>query len=155
MKTLSAIALASLFLIPAVHAADAKQAPAATEKKAAMMPVDPLEKGKGMMMKDCPMEKPGMQADLGLSPEQKQKVDAIHQEAMKKHQALREETHQKVLKVLTPEQAKKLEAHRAKMMEQRADKMEKKAEHMGMKADKMHGQAEEMKKQAKEPAKMY
>lgn len=154
MKTLSAIALASLFLIPAVHAADAKQAPAAAEKKAAMMPVDPLEKGRGMM-KDCPMEKPGMQADLGLSPEQKQKVDAIHQEAMKKHQALREETHQKVLKVLTPEQAKKLEAHRAKMMEEHADKMEKKAEHMEMRADKMKKRADHMKEQAKEPAKMY
>lgn len=142
MKTLSAIALASLFLIPAVHAADAKQAPAPTDKKSATMPADP-EKGQGMM-KNCPMEKPDMQADLGLSPEQKQKVDAIHQEAMKKHQALREETHQKVLKVLTPEQAKKLEAHRAKMME-------KNAEHMKHKADKMHKHSEEMKKQTQAP----
>lgn len=138
MKTLSAIALASLLLIPAVHAADAKRPP------------DPLEKGQGMM-KNCPMEKPGMQADLGLSAEQKQKMDAIHQDAMKKHQALREETHQKVLKILTPEQAKKLEAHRAKMMEQHADKMEKKAEHMGKKADKMYRHSEEMKKQMQAP----
>lgn len=142
MKTLSAIALASLFLIPAVHAADAKRPP------------DPLEKGRSMM-KDCPMEKPGMQADLGLSPEQKQKVDVIHQEAMKKHDALREETHKKVVSVLTPEQAKKLEAHRAKMMEQKSDRMEKHAEHMEMRADKMKKRAEHMKEQAKEPAKMY
>ncbi|HCT40959.1 MAG TPA: hypothetical protein DF427_07275 [Moraxellaceae bacterium] len=154
MKTLSAIALASLFLIPAVHAADAKQPPATAEKKSAMMPVDPIGKGQGMM-KDCLMETSGMQADLGLSPEQKQKMDAIHQEAMKRHQALREETHQKVLKVLTPEQAKKLEAHRKQMMEQRSDRMEKRAENMEMRADHMKKRADHMKEQAKEPAKMY
>ncbi len=144
MKTRFAIALTGLFLIPAVHA-DHHMG----------MPSDPMGKDRGMMM-DCPMlDKPGMMTELGLSDTQKQKVQAIHEEAMKKHDALREETHKKVVSVLTPEQAKKLEARRKQMMEQKSDRMEKRAEHMEMRADKMKKRADQMKEQAKEPAKTY
>lgn len=139
MKALSTIALASLFLIPAAYADHhgGKMGKGA----------DMMGKGPGMMM-DCPLDKPAMQADLGLSAEQKKKIDSIHEEAMKKHKALRDETHSKVLKVLTPEQAKKLEAHRAEKMENHAEKMEKRAEHMEKRADRMKERADKMQKQA-------
>lgn len=132
MKALSTIALASLFLIPAAYA---------DHHGGKMGP------GPGAMM-DCPLTKPAMKADLGLSDEQKKKIDAIHEEAMKKHKALRDETHKKVLKVLTPEQAKKLEAHRAEKMEDHAERMEKRADHMEKRADRMKERADRMQKQA-------
>lgn len=139
MKTRYAIALASLLVIPAVHAADSKTPPPAPEKKSAMMP------GMGRDMMDCGMGKPGMMGDLNLSADQQKQIDAIHEEAMKKHDALREETHQKVLKVLTPEQAKKFEAHRDQMMEHQSDRMEKRAGQMEKRADRMQKRADRMK----------
>ena len=93
-----------------------------------------------------------MHADLGLSAEQKQKVQAIHEEAQKKHQALRQETHAKVLSVLTPEQGKNLEALHSKKMERRADKMEKKAELMEKRSEKMKDRAEKMRTPATAPS---
>lgn len=143
MKTRYAIALASLLVIPAVHAADSKTPPPAPEKKPAMMPTDGYGKGRDMM--DCGMGKPGMMGDLNLSADQQKQIDAIHEETMKKHDALREETHQKVLKVLTPEQAKKFEAHRDQMMEHQSDRMEKRAGQMEKRADRMQKRADHMK----------
>jgi hypothetical protein len=64
---------------------------------------------------------------------------------MKKHKALRDETQQKVLKVLTPEQAKKLQEHRADKMEKHAEHMEKRADKMQERADRMHKHADAMK----------
>lgn len=128
MKVRYAFALASLLLTPLL-------APLAQAENPAMPPA-PMGKAHGMMQDE---DKPGMQMDLNLTDEQKKKVQAIHEEARKKHDALREETHQKVLSVLTPEQAKKLEAYRAEMMARRAEKMQKRAD--------------KMKEQAKEPAK--
>jgi len=135
MKIRYALALASLLLMPAVHAADSS-AMDPLGKTNTMMPPPPAGNAHGMMQADSPMDKPGMQMDLNLTEEQKKKVQAIHEDARKKHDALREETHQKVLSVLTPEQAKKLEAYRAEMMGRRAEKMQKRA-------DKMKGQAKE------------
>lgn len=143
MKNRYAIALASLLLIPAVHAADSKTPPPAPEKKPAMMP--PAGYGMGRDMMDCGMGKPGMMADLNLTADQQKQIDAIHEDAMKKHDALREETHQKVLKVLTPEQAKKFEARRDQMMEHQSERMEKRAGQMERHADRMQKRADRMK----------
>ena len=130
MKILPALTIASLLLVPIAHADNHRDH---------KMPMVNNER-----MLDCTQDKPFMQADLGLSAEQKQKVQAIHEEAQKKHQALRQETHAKVLSVLTPEQGKKLEALHSKKMERRADKMEKKAEQMEKRSEKIKQRAEKM-----------
>ena len=130
MKILPALTIASLLLVPIAHADNHRDH---------KMPMVNNER-----MLDCTQDKPFMQADLGLSAEQKQKVQAIHEEAQKKHQALRQETHAKVLSVLTPEQGKKLEALHSKKMERRADKMEKKAEQMEKRSEKIKDRAEKM-----------
>lgn len=145
MNTRYALALASLLLAPLAQA----ESPAPA----------PMVKAPGMTQAE---EKSGMQVDLKLTEEQKQKIQAIHEEARKKHEALREETYQKELKVLTPEQAKKLEAHRAEKMAREAKKMERDAEHMERRAElmekraeRMQKRADQMKEQAKEPVKTY
>lgn len=130
MKILSALTIASLLLAPIVHADNHRDH---------KMPMANNER-----ILDCTKDRPFMHADLGLSAEQKQKVQAIHEEAQKKHQALRQETHAKVLSVLTPEQGKKLEALHSKKMERRADKMEKKAEQMEKRSEKIKDRAEKM-----------
>jgi Spy/CpxP family protein refolding chaperone len=132
MKALSTIALASFLLIPVAHAGH-------HEGK--------MHKNHSMMA-SCPLEKTALNGNLGLSADQKKKIDAIYDEATKKHQALRDETQQKVLKVLTPEQATKLKSYRADKIEKHADRMEKKAEYMDKKADRMKERADQMQKKA-------
>lgn len=133
MKVPYALVIASLLLAPLVHA-DSKPAPSAPPAMGSgMMHGGPAN---GPCMKDDgPMGTPCMADDLKLSADQKQKIDAIHEEA-----------HQKVLKVLTPEQAAKMEERRKTMMDRRNDRMEKRADHMKKRADRM-------KERAAEPAK--
>lgn len=126
MKLLPVLTIASLFLIPIAHADNHRDHQM------------PMVKGEHMM------DTPVMQSDLNLSTEQKQKVQAIHEDATKKHQEVREETHTKVLTVLTPEQGKKLEEHRAKKMEQRTEKMEKRTKQMDKRSKKLQQRAEKM-----------
>ncbi|MFZ5724392.1 MAG: hypothetical protein ACOY33_12125 [Pseudomonadota bacterium] len=78
----------------------------------------------GPMMMD-PVESPEAQQDLKLTDDQKKQVQAIHQDARAKHEAIRKETHEKVKAVLTPEQYNKLEEMRAKRMERREERMER------------------------------
>lgn len=127
MKTRYVLALASMLLVPVVHAADTGQP----------MPPPGMGGSGGPMMDGPMMDGPAMPDDLKLSADQKQKIQAIHADAHKKMQAVQEDTHQQVLKVLTPEQAKKWEEHRAKMMERHEDHMKMRGKHMGPKGDMM------------------
>ncbi|MDI1302072.1 MAG: hypothetical protein PSX71_09215 [bacterium] len=131
MKVPYALVIASLLLVPLAHA-DSKPAPSAPPAMGSGM-----MHGDGPCMKDNgPMGGPCMPDDLKLSADQKQKIEAIHEEA-----------HQKVLKVLTPEQAAKMEEHRKAMMDRKTDHMDKHADHMKKRADKM-------KERTPEPAKV-
>ena len=114
MKAPCALVIASLLLAPLAHA-DSKP-----------MPSDHPAMGCGMLQGDGPTNCPGMQGDLKLTADQQQKIQAIHEEA-----------HQKMLKVLTPEQAAKMEEHRKTMLEHRSERMKKRADRMEKHADMM------------------
>lgn len=72
---------------------------------------------------------------LNLTNDQQQKLRAIHQDARQKREALRNETHQRIKQVLTPEQQQKLDARRDEIMKARAEHMRNKADRMEKKAE--------------------
>lgn len=116
MKAFTALALAA-----ALAAAPAAFADNHAAKGDAPGPV----MGAGMMMEhmdEC--------AGLDLDDSQKQQVKAIMEEQRKKHEAIRDETHERVSAVLTPEQRKKFEEHRAEMKDMRDERRDKRAERM-------------------------
>lgn len=100
--------------------------------------------GKYHMMKhDCDEMEDCLTEGLDLTEAQRQKIRDILQTARQKRDALRDQTHQQVREVLTPEQAKKLDAHRDEMMRYRAERMHDKA-------DRMEERAKDMKKDSRE-----
>lgn len=95
----------------------------------------------GMMMKhDCEEMEECFSEGLNLTNDQQQKIRNIMQEARKKRDELRDETYNDIKDVLTPEQARKLEAHRAEMMKYRAERMRERADRMEKRANDMKGQ---------------
>ncbi len=122
MKIRYAIAMAGLLAVPAAWAAD--------------MPMQ----GGPMMMQDDPTEQPKVQQDLKLTDDQKKQLQAIHDDAKAKREALRKETQDKVSKVLTPEQNKKLDEIRAQRKEHREERMEHRKERMQQRQEHMDGQ---------------
>ena len=99
----------------------------------------------GMMMKhDCEEMEECFSEGMNLTNDQQQKIRDIMQEARKKREELRDDTYNDIKDVLTPEQARKLEAHGAEMMKYRA-------EHMREHADRMEKRANDMKSQQDQP----
>lgn len=72
--------------------------------------------------------------ELKLSDDQQQKVRGIMDEARKKREELRNDTYGRIKAVLTPEQSRRLEAHRADMMKYRAERMRERADQMDQRA---------------------
>lgn len=75
--------------------------------------------------------------DLKLSDDQQRKIRGIMQEARKKRDELRNDTFNRIKAVLTPEQTRRLEDHRADMMKYRAERMRERADHMDQRARDM------------------
>lgn len=125
MKIQYVLGLAALLALPVAQAADAPAKP--TMKQEQSMPCG--------MMDDCPGD--DEKNELQLTDEQKKQLQAIHQDARAKHEAIRTETQAKVKSVLTPEQYKKHEEMRAKRMERRGDRMDNRKEHMEQRKEKM------------------
>lgn len=75
--------------------------------------------------------------ELQLSDDQQQKIRGIMQEARKQRDALRNDTFNRIKAVLTPEQTRRLEDHRADMMKYRAERMRERADHMEHRAREM------------------
>lgn len=131
MKTRYALILASTLLVPLAHAADTSQP----------MPPPGMGPGAGMGPGGGPgMDGPAMPDDLKLTADQKQKIQAIHADARKKMQAIQDDTHQQVLKVLTPEQAKKWEERRTQHQEYRQEHMKNRGKRMGPSGGQMMNQ---------------
>lgn len=102
----------------------------------------------GMMMKhDCEEMEECFSEGLNLTNDQQQKIRDIMQESRKKRDELRDETYNDIKDVLTPEQARKLEAHRADMMKYRAERMRDRADRMEKRADDMKSQQNQPKSQ--------
>lgn len=102
----------------------------------------------GMMMKhDCEEMEECFSEGLNLSNEQQQKIRDIMQEARKKREELRDETYTDIKGVLTPEQVRKLEAHRAEMTKYRAERMRERADRMEKRADDMKSRQDQPKTQ--------
>lgn len=100
---------------------------------------------------DCDeMDEGCMTEGLNLTSEQKQRLKDIYQDARKKRDELREETHQKVRQVLTDEQEKKLEANRSAIMQYRADRMRERAQQMDEKAGDMRDQQRQERREQRE-----
>lgn len=102
----------------------------------------------GMMMKhDCEEMEECFSEGLNLTNDQQQKIRNIMQESRKKREELRDETYNDIKDVLTPEQARKLEAHRAEIMKYRAERMRERADRMEKRANDMKGQQNPSKSQ--------
>lgn len=125
MKIQYVLGLAALLALPVAQAADAPAKPMMQKEQS--MPCG--------MMDDCPGD--DEKNELKLTDEQKKQLQAIHQDAKAKHEAIRTETQAKVKSVLTPEQYKKHEEMRAKRMERRGDRMDNRKEHMEQRKEKM------------------
>jgi Spy/CpxP family protein refolding chaperone len=95
------------------------------------------------MMKHCDEMDECITEGLNLTPDQQTKVRAILDDSRKKREALRNETMQKMRAVLTPEQVKMVDEHRAEIMQFRAEQMKEKAERMEDRADEMKDRQEE------------
>lgn len=92
----------------------------------------------GMMMKhDCEEMEECFSEGLNLTNDQQQKIRNIMQDARKKRDELRDNTYNDIKDVLTPEQARKLETHRADMMKYRSERMRERADRMEKRADDM------------------
>lgn len=97
----------------------------------------------GHMMKHCDEMDECITEGLNLTPDQQTKIRAILDDSRKKREALRNDTMTKMRAVLTPEQVKMVDAHRAEIMQYRADMMKKKAERMEDRAEDMKDRQEE------------
>lgn len=80
---------------------------------------------------------------LDLNDAQRQQVEAIFEKARAKHDAVQKETRQSLSTVLTPEQLKKLDEHKAKRDKKQAKKDAKK--------DRKNCKKDKKAKQDKEP----
>lgn len=132
MKATSALVIASVLLSPLALAEGTAKAS------------DPRGMKHGqMMMKYCDEMDECITEGLNLTPDQKTKVRTILDDSRKKREALRNETMQKMRAVLTPEQVRMVDEHRAQIMQYRADMMKEKAERTEERADEMKEQQEE------------
>lgn len=125
MKKTLVIALAAALAVPSAFAEDA--APAGKPAAQVMAP--------GKMDPDGFAENMDQRVDLGLSEDQKQKIQALMQEQRARHDAIRVETRQRMDGILTPEQRQKLDAHRAQMMEMREQRQDMRNERRDDRAD--------------------
>lgn len=103
----------------------------------------------GHMMKHCDEMDECITEGLNLSADQQTKVRAILEDSRKKREALRNETMQKMRAVLTPEQVRMIDEHRAEIMQYRADQMKEKAERMEDRAEEMKDRQEEQRDRKK------
>lgn len=113
MQTRYALALASLLLIPAVHAkdhGDHTPPPGMADHSPMMADADDAAGTDG----------------LNLTAEQKTQIGAIRADAKTRHQAIHEETHAKIRVLLTPEQQKTFDARKAERQDKRHSKKEMK-----------------------------
>lgn len=90
-----------------------------------------------MMKQSCDEMEDCITEGLDLNDAQRQKIRSIMENARQKRDALRDQTHQQVREVLTPEQAKKLDAHRDEMMRYRAERMRENADRLDERAKDM------------------
>lgn len=79
---------------------------------------------------DCDETEECIVQGLDLSDEQQHQVRDILQAAGKKQEDLRDDTFHRLQDVLTPEQARKLEQHRADILAYRAKRLRQKARQM-------------------------
>jgi len=135
MKAASALVIASVLLSPPALAEGTTKAS------------DPRGMKHGQMMKYCDEMDECITEGLNLTPDQKTKVRTILDDSRKKREALRNETMQKMRAVLTPEQVRMVDEHRAQIMQYRADMMKEKAERTEERADEMKEQQEERREQ--------
>ena len=128
MKLRHALVVGTLLLAPLVHAAGPSSPPP----------------GPGDMMGASPESEPG----LDLTADQRTKVKAIWEEARAKHDAIRQAAHDKIAKVLTPEQMKRWEELRSDRVKRRAEHMERQGMQMEKRADRMQDRAQQMRDRA-------
>jgi Spy/CpxP family protein refolding chaperone len=83
-------------------------------------------------MDDCVAE------GLNLTEDQRQKIRGILDSSRQKRDALRNDTHQQIKQVLTPEQQKKLDARRDDILRYRADRLRERAKHLDERAKEMN-----------------
>lgn len=124
-------ALASLLLLVSAPAALAAGGPAHAGDKTHS------RAGQTMSPHDCDETEDCFAEGLGLSNDQQEKVRDILEEARKRRDELREDTYNQLKDVLTPEQGRKLEAHRADLMKYRAERMREHADRLDQRARNM------------------
>lgn len=136
MKHLPYLILSATLLSPPVLAEgspqqDPARRPAATDAHG----------GKhGMGRHDCEEMESCFIEELKLSDDQQQKIRGIMKDARKRRDELRNDTFNRIKAVLTPEQTRRLEEHRADMMKYRAQRMRERADHMDQRARDMQEQ---------------
>lgn len=101
---------------------------------AAQRPGDARPAQKQGMAHDCEEMDSCFIEELKLSDDQQQKIRGIMDEARKQRDELRNDTFSRIKAVLTPEQSRRLEAHRADMMKSRAEGMRERAGQMDRRA---------------------
>lgn len=126
MKKTLVIALAAALAVPSAFAEDA--APAGKPAAQVMAP--------GKMDPEAAAEHLDQRVDLGLTDDQKQKIQALMQEQRAKQEAIRLETRNRMDGILTPEQRQKFDAHKAQMMEKQGQRQEMRDERKESRADK-------------------
>ncbi len=135
MKMTPVLLIASALLSPLAFA---EGSPGTDKSSSGASPPQGKSMKHGMMMKhDCEEMEECFSEGLNLTNEQQQKIRDITQDARKKRDDLRDETYNDIKDVLTPEQVRKLEAHRAEMTKYRAERMRERANRMEKRADDM------------------
>lgn len=128
MSRSPALALAFLVALPLAGAAQTADTP----------PSSPP--GMHGMLMGNPAEAPDMQ-DLKLTPDQQAKLKSIFADAQARHDVIRQEVHQQVSQVLTPEQMKKWEERQSRRMEMRAERMDRRDERKDRREERMKERA--------------
>lgn len=107
-KTTVTMAMAGLLAVSAAQAAG---------------PGTPMMMGPDMAPEVC-ADHMNERMGLDMTDAQKQQVRALMEEQRGKHDAIRAETHERMRAILTPEQARKFDAHQEQMKEVREDRRE-------------------------------
>lgn len=128
MKSRYALALAGLLAFPAAYAESQPQRP-----------------GPGMPPPETMIERIDERADLDLTEDQKQQIKTLMEEQRARHEAIRKETQERMGKILTPEQKKKLDEHHAKMMDRRTEQLERREERVEKRQEKVEQRKEKIK----------
>jgi len=88
----------------------------------------------------CSQDEPCLPAELKLTAAQQQRLQQIYERRRQEREALRQQTRDEVLQVLTPEQAETLRRLGPELLERRAGMMRKEAEALGKRADALKTQ---------------